>query len=196
MTKLIPYLSNQNEKSGDSVHVQGPNGLKLEAEARLEGSGRQRKLVLTYSAGGALDKIFWPASLSSTPQRRDEHWKHTCFEAFVKPIKPEGQEEYWEINLSPTGDWNVYRFTSYRNGMTKEESVQTLQPTFTKQGNQWHLSCALWVPAWSEAKELEIGLTSVIEETSGEISYWAIHHAGPQPDFHLAKSFINKVRIQ
>jgi hypothetical protein len=188
MTKLIPYPL----KPGDSAHAQGPKGLNLEADARLKGSGAERKLLLTYSAGGALDKILWPASLSSAPQRRDELWKHTCFEAFIKPAE---QDSYWEINLSPAGDWNVYHFTGYRNGMAKEEAIQSLHPIFTKQGNQWQLSCELWVPAWSEAKKLEIGLTSVIEDPSAEISYWAIHHAGPQPDFHLAKSFTSHISL-
>jgi hypothetical protein len=196
MTKLFPYPSQPDVKPGDQAHAQGPTGLKLEADARLEGSGDHRKLVLTYSAGGALDKILWPASLSSQPQRRDELWKHTCFEAFIKPIGPGIKDEYWEINLSPAGDWNVYRFTSYRNGMAKEEAIQTLHPTFTKAGDQWQLTCELWVAAWSDAKELEVGLTSVIEDTSDEISYWAIHHAGPQPDFHLAKSFTKNIGVK
>lgn len=189
MTKLIPYPL----ISGEAAHAQGPAGLKLEASARLEGEGSQRRLILSYSAGGALEKILWPASLSSKTQRKDELWKHTCFEAF---IKPEGQDQYWEINLSPSGDWNVYRFTSYRDGVTKEEAIQSLHPTFRRDGEQWRLSCELWVPAWANAIGLEVGLTSVIEEISGEISYWAIHHAGPQPDFHLAESFTSHIFLK
>ncbi|MFL5815219.1 MAG: DOMON-like domain-containing protein [Bdellovibrionia bacterium] len=191
MTKLIPYPL----KPGDPAHAQGPAGLKLEADVRLEDSQGQKKLVLTYSAGGALNHILWPASLSSHPQRRDELWKHTCFEAFIKPVGAGFKKEYWEINLSPAGDWNVYHFTNYREGMKREEAIHALHPTFTKDGDHWRLSCSLWVPAWSKATQLEIGLTSVIEETSGEISYWAIHHAGPQPDFHLAKSFSAVVSV-
>jgi hypothetical protein len=193
MTKLVPYPSNEMAKPGDPTHAQGPAGLTLEADARLakpEGPGEQRKLILTYSAGGALNQILWPASLSSQPQRRDELWKHTCFEAFIKPV---GQDRYWEINISPAGDWNVYRFTSYRNEMTREEAVQALHPIFTRNGDQWRLSYEIWVPAWAVATELEVGLTSVIEDTSGEISYWAIHHAGAQPDFHLANSFTKRI---
>jgi hypothetical protein len=182
MLKLVTYPSSSH----------GPAGLSLGAQATLEGSGQDRKLVLTYAAGGALEKILWPASLTSKPQRKDELWKHTCFEAF---IKPKGQDSYWEINLSPTGDWNVYRFSSYRNGMAREEAVQTLRPIFTKQGDQWHLSCEIWIPAWANAAGLEIGLTSVIEDTLGEISYWAIAHAGTRPDFHLAQSFIKNVSL-
>lgn len=191
MTKLIPYPL----KSGDAAHAQGPEGLKLEADARLEGEGNQRKLILSYSAGGALEKILWPASLSRKPQRKDELWKHTCFEAFIKPMGPNFKDQYWEINFSPSGDWNIYRFTSYRDGMTKEEAIQSLHPASTNHGNQWRLGCEIWVPAWAKATALEIGLTSVIEETSGGISYWAIHHAGPQPDFHLAKSFTSHISL-
>jgi len=181
MPKLIPYPSSQH----------GLSGLTLDADARLKGVGNEKKVILTYSAGGALEKILWPASLTSMPQRKDELWKHTCFEAFIKPA---GQDQYWEINLSPTGDWNVYRFSSYRQGMKREESIKALNPVFAKSGENGCLTCEVWIPEWKEAYELEVGLTSVMEEASGEISYWAITHTGSQPDFHLAESFTNRIK--
>ncbi len=180
MPKLVAFPSSRHDLAD----------LSLEANAELVGDGQERKLVLTYSAGGALEKILWPASLSGKPQRKDELWKHTCFEAFIKPVS---QDQYWEINLSPTGDWNAYRFASYRQGMVKEEAIHSLQPLFAKEGDCWRLVCEIRLPAWANFSQLEIGLTTVIEETSGQISYWAIHHAGSQPDFHLAESFNHRL---
>jgi hypothetical protein len=164
----------------------------IEARAQIKRVGDQQSIELTYSAGGALEKILWPASLSSKPQRKDELWKHTCFEAFIKPI---GSDSYWEVNLSPSGDWNVYRFTSYRQGMAKEESIQVLNPCFSQEGKNWHLSCELWVPDWNSVTGFDVGLTTVLEATSGQIFYLALAHAGTQPDFHLAKSFKARLSV-
>jgi hypothetical protein len=40
-------------------------------------------------------------------ERRDELWRHTCFEAFVSAREESG---YYEFNFSPSGDWAAYRF--------------------------------------------------------------------------------------
>jgi hypothetical protein len=189
MPKLIPFPSS-HERPADQ---HGLSGLFLEADARIEGKGDQRKLVLTYSAGGAIEKILWPARLTGKPQRKDELWKHTCFEAFIKPA---GQDRYWEVNLSPSGDWNIYSFNAYRQGMMQEKAIQNLTPRFTQDGAVWHLSCEIWIAEWAKASELAVGLTAVIEETSSEISYWAIAHPEPLPDFHLAESFTNRIKMK
>ena len=41
------------------------------------------------------------------PRRRDELWRHTCFELFVRY----GNEpRYCEFNFAPSGDWAAYEF--------------------------------------------------------------------------------------
>ena len=45
--------------------------------------------------------------------RRDELWKHTCFEAFVAENAGDG---YRELNFAPSGEWAMYSFTGYRPG--------------------------------------------------------------------------------
>ena len=37
---------------------------------------------------------------------------------------------------------------------------------------------------------LEIGITTIIQTTDGNESYWALAHPGPHADFHLRDSFI------
>ena len=60
------------------------------------------------------------------PQRRDGLWQHTCFEAFFGVL---GSDDYWEFNLAPSGDWNVYRFAGYRAGQTPETAYGPLPLT-------------------------------------------------------------------
>ncbi|MEB3264615.1 MAG: hypothetical protein VKJ66_09615 [Synechococcus sp.] len=44
-------------------------------------------------------------------------------------------------------------------------------------------------PALVEAP-LRIGVTAVLEDRRGGISYWALAHTGPEPDFHRRDSFL------
>jgi hypothetical protein len=43
---------------------------------------------------------------------------------------------------------------------------------------------------WINRRELEASLSAVIESSTGEISYWALKHAGAKPDFHDPASFV------
>ena len=71
-------------------------------------------LELSYGllalAPPGLSTLVLPSPLDDGPQhgtRRDGLWKATCFEAF---LALPNQSRYWEINLSPNGDWAVYSF--------------------------------------------------------------------------------------
>src|SRR5262249_8577659 len=69
-------------------------------------------LVLAYAVEGRIADVRLP--VASTPVRTDELWKHTCLEAFVRPM---GGSAYCEFNLAPTTQWAAYRFDDYRAGM-------------------------------------------------------------------------------
>jgi len=43
---------------------------------------------------------------------------------------------------------------------------------------------------WPASVVPEIGLTMVLEEADGNLSYWALSHPGDQADFHDRRSFL------
>ena len=45
-------------------------------------------------------------------------------------------------------------------------------------------------PAIPTEAALQVAITSVIEERSGRLSYWALAHPGPEPDFHRRDGFL------
>ncbi len=47
--------------------------------------------------------------------------------------------KYWEFNLSPAGDWNVYRFTDYRQGMEEETAISSLPFNLEMRSRIWQL---------------------------------------------------------
>ena len=93
------------------------------------------------------------------------------------------------MNFSPSGAWNCYRFDDYRQGMRAEEGAQgvEIQPRQGIKGYQLHAAVDLSA-AISTEERLEVSLAAVIE--GSEHSYWAVKHAGTEPDFHLRQSFV------
>lgn len=120
--------------------------------------------------------------------RKDGLWKETCFEVF---LAVKGMPRYWEFNLSPTGDWNVYRFTSYREGMAEEAAFDVLPFSVERKRDALSLSLELdlgkIVPADAS---LEVAISAILKHKEGAATYWALTHRGPQPDFHRRDSFI------
>ena len=146
-----------------------PNWLQL--RWRIEGSG---KLVLPKITG----KV-----------RADNLWQTTCFELFVKPI---GGETYGEWNLSPSRQWAAYDFDSYRNGM-RERPVERTPDCVMRPGSTFSIFDASIARAELPVGPCAIGLTAVIEEEGGVISYWALAHSEGKADFHHAACFAAKL---
>ena len=123
----------------------------------------------------------------SKNERKDRLWEHTCFEIF---LGREDRPEYWEFNLSPSGDWNVYAFSGYREGMKRETSYQFL-PFEAQIIPEKKLRLAVTIdlnriPGFSN---FDIGISAILEQKDGAISYWALSHTGKVPDFHARESW-------
>ncbi len=145
------------------------------------------KLSLSYKLQGELEKIEIPA-IENIPNRKNELWKATCFEFFLG-IK--NSSSYWEFNLSPRGHWNIYRFDAYRQGMEEEIAVSSLPFSVQRQSDSLLLNLELDLGKFIlEEKSLEVGITTVIKDKDGNISYWALTHCGEKADFHLRDSFM------
>ena len=120
--------------------------------------------------------------------RRDQLWEHTCFEAF---LALPGQQAYWELNVSPSGDWNLYRFSGYRQGGDPEPKA--VAPSVSLQGMARGLRCTIELDPsgfWPSSRVPEVALTTVVEQRDGSLSYWALSHSGEQADFHDRRSFL------
>ena len=143
---------------------------------------RAGALQLSYVATGAIDKLRLPGS--TAPARADELWRHTCFEAFVCPAM---SDAYFEFNFAPSTQWAAYRFDSYRNGM---RAAETVTPSIEARS----VACGFMLRAALELDALppgpwKLGISAVIEETGGRLSYWALAHPPGRADFHHADCF-------
>jgi hypothetical protein len=123
-------------------------------------------------------------------KRADRLWEHTCFEAFLAPA---GAAAYWELNVSPSGDWNVYRFEGYRENMEPEGRAQ---PPVVRVDRATcgtltlHAEFDMGSITELRSTSLEVGIAAVLEADGGALAYWALSHATPKPDFHRRASFL------
>ncbi|WP_417914690.1 DOMON-like domain-containing protein [Candidatus Electronema sp. JM] len=156
---------------------------------QLTGTAARRSdgLLISYALCGTLEDILLPEQ-AAAPSRRDTLWQQTCFELFAAPA---GSCRYWEINLSPAGDWNIYAFSACRTGMREEPSVIALPFRLERQPASLRLELFVPLDALVAQTELiELGITAVLQSRSGQMSYWALTHCASKPDFHLRESFI------
>ncbi|MCP2727877.1 DOMON-like domain-containing protein [Limnofasciculus baicalensis] len=145
------------------------------------------KLNLDYTLKGNLAEVDI-ISPSDTPTRKDDLWQDTCFEFFLGIKDSSG---YWEFNLSPSGDWNVYRFTGYRQGIVEETAFTEFPFIVERRLDSLvvSLNVDLAKIVLPEAG-VEVAITTVIKDKNSEVSYWALTHRGGVADFHLRDSFV------
>ena len=143
-------------------------------------------LDIHFVLKGNIDKLRIPGD--SVPRRADNLWQHTCFEVFIATPQ---SERYLEFNVAPSSEWAIYQFDSYRGGMA---AIEVTPPIISTNRSHNHLAVNVAVdlrlfPALHNDNELRVALLAVIENSAGDLSYWALAHPPGKPDFHHRDSF-------
>ena len=169
-------------------HPDAPSGVAaVEVQATRPARG---VLALTFRVTDPEAALVLPAREAS-PARRDGLWRRTCFEAF---IGTPGAAGYHELNLSPSMDWAAYRFDGYRAGMAPAQ-VPAPRILAGPLDGGFELSAIVDLSelAGLSAASWRLGLSSVIADTAGRLSYWALAHPPGDPDFHHAGGFVLEI---
>jgi hypothetical protein len=147
-----------------------------------------RVLGLQYLLSGDIEAVLLPPA-SRLPSRKHELWKATCFEFF---LAIRDQPGYWEFNMSPSGNWNAYRMDAYRRiGFREETRIAHLPFAFKKGSDGFFLDVSLDLTSFiRHERQLQMGITAIIQAEGGSETYWALAHPAPDADFHLRESFI------
>jgi hypothetical protein len=148
---------------------------------------RPDSLRLSYIVTGNINGISMPPAAAAT--RADQLWEHTCFEAFIRASSGAG---YYEFNFSPSTQWAAYMFSGYRSRM--EMATEICEPAIEIRSSphRYTLQAALELgslPSLSHKSPWRLGLSAVIENTSGRKAYWALAHPPGKPDFHHEDCF-------
>ena len=148
---------------------------------------RAECLVLSYIVTGKMNDVRMPTIIAAA--RRDELWRHTCFEAFVRASSGAA---YYEFNFAPSTQWAAYRFRSYRSGMCVAAEINAPPIEVRSSPDCYSLQASLELDRFSGLPRTALwylGLSALIEDTSGSKSYWALAHPPGKPDFHHADCF-------
>lgn len=157
------------------------------------GAMRDRKghLTLTYRLSGQADLLVPAPASGPIGRRADELWLATCFEAFVRP---KGGLAYWEFNLTPAFDWQVYALSGYRKGRHPVAGITppAAKAQATAGGYQLEI---VWSLGDSIPQDCtwDVGLTAVVLDEA--VSYWALRHAPDKPDFHYPQAFMLELPV-
>lgn len=159
----------------------------IEVEVARPASGA---LVVRYLLTGDIGRLRLPPPVA--PARTDGLWRHTCFEVF---IGVPGEEAYREFNCAPSTAWAAYAFTGYREVMTP--LALPTPPRIETHADPDRLTVHVMleiVPAsLPAAGPWRLGLSAVIEDIDGVVSYWAVAHPPGPPDFHHRDCFALEV---
>ena len=137
-------------------------------------------ILIDYVVIGRIAALRLPPPAAPVPA--DELWRHTCFEAFVADEAGAG---YLEYNLAPSSAWAAYRFDAYRAGM-RAATVAPPSIAVSVDTERLALAARLDLPHGGAGR---LGLSAVIEDRQGNISYWALAHPQGAPDFHHGDCF-------
>lgn len=157
--------------------------IEITGTVELEGAA----LNVAYQISGAPEQVK-AASNHPQPTRKNDLWRTTCFELFMKAP---AASEYWEVNLAPSCDWNMYHFTGYRSALQPELQIADIK--ITPEVNQTHftgLRATLPVPPPLLSQPFAMGICCVIEDIEGKLHYFALRHDGVKPDFHNPAGFV------
>lgn len=160
---------------------------RVEVEARRADPGVLTLRYVVTDPGAAL-VVPPPAS-----GRQDNLWKRTCFEAFI--LIP-GSQAYYELNLSPSTRWAVYRFDSFRAGMDNAAIPIAPQIAWLRTDSGYELTATADLSALAGLRAdvpWRLGLTAVIEDGPDQLSYWALTHPPGVQDFHNADGWTAEV---
>jgi hypothetical protein len=147
-------------------------------------------IAFRYRLRGDMARVRTPEA--RVPERCDLLWEHTCFEVF---IGLENDAAYREFNFSPSGQWTAYDFGDYRRRLA-DPTVAT--PRIATRSTEGRLELEAIMPLSSlpsapSGRAWEIGLSAVVEASdtvNDALSYWALRHPSPRPDFHHRGGFI------
>ena len=157
------------------------DNIKIEAEIEI----KNQKLYLQFSLLGSTD-IYTFESFKAI-KRADNLWEKSCFELF---IANRISNAYWEINISSTGEWNLYQFDAYKQGMREIEL--TTQPLIQTQQDQdsFTISFELDIAELNLSDSLNINLATILLTKENSRTFWTINPV-EKPDFHNQNGFIN-----
>ena len=160
-------------------HFLQPHSQKTELTIVSRLTFDSNNISLHFKISGAVKKYQIP--LKENLKRANNLWKATCFELFLANSKT---QSYYEINISPTLHWNIYRLETYR--AEPKELISSSKPIIEIKEDEKSYEIDFEL----ECKELDLvefdqyNLAVILLNKQNEREFWAVNPVGERPDFH------------
>jgi hypothetical protein len=164
-------------------HPQTPSRAIRGIDVVVVGGAARDILTLAFVLEGKLSGLRIPEPRVS--RQVQDLWQHTCFEAFLMAEEGPG---YREFNFSPSGEWAAYTFRGYRDGGKLEIDMAPIIVVH-RSADRLELHAEIRPDCLPRGRSLQLGLSAVVEDADGALSYWALRHPPGKPDFHHADAF-------
>lgn len=166
------------------LHPATPGGAVSGIVVAIERAGAE--LRLSYRLEGDIARLRLPEPAES--MRTDSLWQHTCFEAF---LRPDGGDRYYEFNFAPSSAWAAYVFAARR---ADRELPELATPAIASRRDEGTFEMMVrlpldGLPELAQAAATDAGISAVVEDARGLLTYWALAHASREPDFHDPATF-------
>jgi hypothetical protein len=151
------------------------------------------EIQFSYRLEGDIPALRLPEP--AEPLRADSLWQHSCFEAFLRPDDSDG---YYEFNFAPSTAWAAYRFAARRESPDYPELAAPVV-ICRRDADSFDMTVRLsleGLPELAGVTAIDAGLTAVVEDARGLLSYWALAHTAREPDFHDPAAFLMRIRAR
>ncbi|HEY0044297.1 MAG TPA: DOMON-like domain-containing protein [Allosphingosinicella sp.] len=146
-----------------------------------------RSLVrVRYTVVGDISDIVVPPP--AEPLRTDGLWESTCFELFLR--RP-GENEYLELNFAPSGEWAAYNFRAFRKGMV--QAAMPGPPEIRASVTADRLEVEVAVSPWLDDGPYTMNIAAILQNHTGDRTFWSVSHPAGEPDFHHPSCFIKQL---
>lgn len=152
--------------------------------AEVELAFGEDRIYAQYVLYGAIATLSVPAP--ALPARSDELWRRTCFELFLGRRNHSG---YFELNFSPSRRWAAYELDAYRRGMRELALPEAPAIESETTPERFALAVTCRLPPRLLEGIADLGVSCVLEQHDGSMSYWALAHRASRPDFHDRSAF-------
>ncbi|MFT7689040.1 MAG: hypothetical protein ACI9FB_004406 [Candidatus Azotimanducaceae bacterium] len=176
--KLKPFRPSQFTSS-----VEGEFSSVFNTQKKLH------EIQITFLLNCSPEDIVWPEiQTGHPPARQDDLWLSTCFEFF---LSYKGRAQYFEFNFSPSGHWQAYQFSRYREDRQVAPNLSLSKSEINHKANQTRVSIEVeyvegdFVTNTSSKNILNLGLSVILLDKRRHYHYFALKHSSKEKaDFH------------
>lgn len=160
-------------------------------------SRHESEFNLRYNLKGPINDLIIPQNSGGVPKRMNGLWETTCFEAF---IKNSNYTPYLEFNFAPSGHWNAFIFSDYREAMREFTGIKKMHVELKSNDGELSLNCNLvmkrpkgFLESDFAEKKIKMGISAILHlKNDNKLSY-ALNHPLLKVDFHHEDGFIYKL---